>query len=165
MRAIKKLWKNAYARAFDLNDERDAEYLACVSDLLQTPEVRSLANHVQHFDVNRLEHVMSVSYLSYEYCRRKGLDYAAAARAGILHDLYYYDWHDGDWHHRPHGIRHPGFAVKNARRLCGGLDKKIENIIRSHMWPLTPVLPLSREAIAVMMADKFSVMQEKKQKQ
>ncbi len=157
---MKKQWKNAYARAFELDAERDAQYLACVEDLLKTPEVQSLANQVQHFDINRLEHVTSVSYLSYAYCLRKGLDYVAAARGGILHDLYYYDWHDGDWSHRPHGIRHPGFALKNARALCGPLDKKITNIIHSHMWPLTPIMPLSREAVVVTMADKFSVWQE-----
>ena len=43
--------------------------------------------------------------------------------------LALYDWHDGDWSHRPHGYRHPGFAVKNARVLNPSISKKEENII------------------------------------
>jgi uncharacterized protein len=79
-----------------------------------------------------------------------------------MHDLFYYDWHENDWSHRPHGYRHPRFAAENAKLLCGGLDKKSEMMILRHMWPLTPIPPSSREGIVLSLADKYCASREMK---
>lgn len=151
-----------YAHSLELSPESDPEFYKLTGDLLATPEVQSLAGFVQHDTFDRLQHVLSVSYLTYHYCSRHSLDSRTAARAGVMHDLYYYDWHENDWSHRPHGYRHPGFAVINAKKLCGGLDKKTENIIRRHMWPLTPVPPRYREGWVIVAADKYCAYRELK---
>jgi len=131
-----------------------------IADLYYTPEVQGLEKFEQHLDINRLQHITSVSYLSFRMCRKLGLDWQTAARGGILHDLFYYDWRENDWSHRPHGYLHPGFALKNARELCGPLDKKTENIIMRHMWPLTLTPPRYKEAFIVSMADKYCATRE-----
>lgn len=41
---------------------------------------------------SRFQHSLNVSYYSFIICRKFGLDAYSAARAGLLHDLYYYDW-------------------------------------------------------------------------
>jgi len=151
MGKIFKAYKNSYL----INSGIDKDFYNCVEDLLSTKQVLSLAQYSQHLDINRLQHVLSVSYLSYLACRKLGLDHNAAARGAVLHDLFYYDWREKDDNsHRLHGYRHPGFALKNAKELTT-LSKKEENIILRHMWPLTPTPPRFRESFIVSMSDKY----------
>lgn len=152
--------KEKYFKSFCLVQGIEKEFFSCINDVFNTDEVQSLKAFEQHLDINRLQHIVSVAYLSFLICKRLNLDYKTAARGGILHDLFYYDWRESDWSHRFHGYRHPGFALKNAKVLCGNLDKKTENIIKRHMWPLTPVPPRYAEAFIVSMADKYCAMQE-----
>ena len=47
---------------------------------------------------------------------------------------------------KKHGRRHPLVACENAKRDFD-ISEKIQSIIKSHMWPLTPRLyPKTREA-------------------
>ena len=149
-----------YARSFALNPEHESGYFACVADLLDTPEIKCLASFEQHLDIDRLQRVTSVSYLTFALALKFGLDVRTAARAALLHDLYYYDWRENDWSHRPHGYLHPRFALKNANALCGPLDKKTENAIKRHMWPLTVLPPKYPESLAVSLADKYCAAKE-----
>ncbi len=151
---------NAYLLSYRPEIMEDKQFMACITDILNTPEVQSLKKFEQHLEINRLQHITSVSYLSFRICRKLSLDWQTAAKGGILHDLFYYDWRENDWSHRPHGYLHPGFALKNARELCGVLDKKTENIIIRHMWPLTPIPPRYKEALIVSLVDKYCATKE-----
>lgn len=136
-------------------------FYACIEDLYTTPEVQSLAQYEQHLEINRLQHITSVSYLSYLICRKLGLRYREAARGAILHDLFYYDWRDKYSHPRPHAYLHPGIALKNARALCGDRLTAVEaNAIQRHMWPLTVVPPKHAEGLVVSLSDKYCAMYE-----
>lgn len=135
--------------------------MQCITDLIETQEVQSLEEFEQHFDINRLDHIRSVSYLSFLVCRKLGWDAYSAARGGILHDLFYYDWREKDESHRWHGYRHPRFALENAKKLCPDtLTPLEEEIILRHMWPLTPMPPKRRESFIVSMMDKYCAMHE-----
>ena len=123
---------------------RDPEYLALVQDILEHPLVRSMEAYTQHGETSCLRHSINVSYLSYLYCRDHGWQARAAARAGLLHDLFLYDWHfhakeTGNYFH---GLTHPRRALENAQRLFSLTDRE-KNIILRHMWPLTitPQIP------------------------
>lgn len=152
--------KDIYNRSLDLTPETDGEFFECAGDLLETDEIKSLEQYVQHDTINRLQHITSVAYMSYVLCKRFSLDYLVTARAGVMHDLFYYDWHEKHGGHRLHGYRHPGFAVKNAKELCGSIDRKTENIIKRHMWPLTPTPPKYKEGFIVCFADKYCAATE-----
>lgn len=154
-----KLYK-AYLLSFHPEILEDKQFMACIADIFYTPEVQGLKKFEQHLEINRLQHITSVAYLSFRICRKLRFDWKTAARGGILHDLFYYDWRENDWSHRPHGYLHPGFALKNARKLCGVLDKKTENIIIRHMWPLTPTPPRYKEALVVSLVDKYCAGKE-----
>ena len=68
-------------------------YLACVEDLLRHPAVRSMERLPQHArGFSCLHHSALVSYWSWRIAAALGLDARAAARGGLLHDLYLYDW-------------------------------------------------------------------------
>lgn len=157
---MKKRIYQAYVQSYCLHVTAKEQYLASVGDLLQTQQVQSLEQYEQHFVINRLQHITSVSYLSFLACRKFGFDARLAARSGILHDLFYYDWREKDESHRLHGLYHPGFSLKNARELLGPLDKRTANAIFRHMWPLTPIPPRYAESMMVSLSDKYCAWQE-----
>lgn len=142
-----------------MNALEDRDYLSLVHDLLEKEEVQYMKNTIQHSNITTFEHVMSVSYMSYELCKKLNWDYRAAARAGLLHDLVYYDWHTPDPSHRLHGYRHPGFALKNASEITE-LSELEKNIIYRHMWPLTPIPPRYKEAWVITLVDKCCACRE-----
>ena len=149
-----------YVESYCLNKEKHSDFFVLIDDLYNTKEVQSLKKFVQHSDINRLDHITSVTYMTYIYCKKLHLDYKSGVRGAILHDLFYYDWHDKNSSHRPHGYRHPGFAVKNARALNPALTKKEENIISRHMWPLTVIPPKYPEGLIVSLCDKYCATRE-----
>ena len=82
-------------------------------------------------------------------------------RGALLHDYFLYDWHDKD-HINPlrlHGFFHPGIALKNASAEYD-LTEREKDIIRKHMWPMTVIPPLCREAWIVTAADKWVSLME-----
>jgi len=58
-----------------------------------------------------------------------------------------------------HGFYHPGIALKNADQEYE-LTLREKDIIKKHMWPLTVVPPLCREAWIVTTADKYCSLLE-----
>ena len=99
--------------------------------------------------------------LAYEICRILGLNAKAAARGGILHDLFLYDWHThakrtGEHFH---GLTHPKVALLNASRYFD-LTPLEKDIIRKHMWPLTLMPPRYPESFLITLTDKYSGARE-----
>lgn len=139
----------------------DPEYLVCVRDILDHPVFQSMDEYIQHGNTTCKEHCMRVSYLSYRLCRRFGGDAASAARAGLLHDLFLYDWHTygKETGHRFHGFTHPRAALNNARKYFR-LNFSEENAIVHHMWPLTPIPPVTSAGLAVTVSDKICSLEE-----
>lgn len=139
---------------------RDAEYFSSIEDLIGHEQIQRMGSFIQHGDTSCLEHSLSVSYRSYLLCRKYRLDFRAAARGGLLHDLFLYDWHIPEpGRRRWHGFTHPRIALRNAE-ACFDLNEVEKDIIRKHMWPLTPAFPRFRESWVVSMVDKYITMQE-----
>lgn len=57
---------------------QDEEYLALVRDILENEQVRSMDGYFQHGRTTCLRHSINVSYLSYLFCKKHGLDARAA---------------------------------------------------------------------------------------
>lgn len=148
-----------YLRSLGLDRERDGDFFREIADLYDRDEVQGLSVYRQHGDINRLRHILSVTYMSWRVAKAVGADEKQTARGAVLHDLFYYDWHDKSWSHRPHAYRHPGFALDNAKKLTD-LTPVEADIIKKHMWPVTPMLPRYRESWIVSMADKYCATQE-----
>ena len=128
------------------------EYRSMVEQLLLTKTVQGMQQHAHHGSLSCFEHSVFVSYIAFRIARRVGIDAYAAARAGLLHDLYLYN-------PALMGMKqcffHPQAAFENAKNLCPDLSEKEGNAIRSHMFPLSKEFPHSKEALAVNLADKF----------
>ena len=127
-------------------------YLACVGELLRTPQVQAMRELRHHPGVSCYEHSVFVSYTAFRLAEKWGADSRAAARAGLLHDLYLYDSKDKSAHPGNQCFDHPRFAARNAAQVTK-LSRKEENIILSHMWPLGGALPRSLEAWLVDLVD------------
>ncbi|MEG0769848.1 MAG: HD domain-containing protein [Ruthenibacterium sp.] len=139
----------------------DREYLLLVKDIIHHPSFALMQQFIQHGTTSCLEHCINVSYLSYLYCKRIGLNTRSVARAGLLHDLFLYDWH---YRHRVkgerlHGFEHPRKALKNAEEMLS-LNEMEKNIILRHMWPLTLTPPRYKEAYIVVWFDKYCSLME-----
>lgn len=152
------------ARALDrdgLEGEAFERYLSCVSDILGNSSYLEISR-IPHHDSNILEHVVAVSILSFRVCDAFGWDASSAARGGLLHDFFLYNWRDRNDPAKPdglHGFTHPSTALRNARELFTLSDLE-EDIILRHMWPLTPIPPRYRESWVIMVADKLIASRE-----
>ena len=95
MGKLDRLFKKSYY----LDEKNDSDYFDCVKDYCYTDEFNSMRKNIQHGDVSVVQHIYSVSYISYRISRRLNLDRKIVARGALLHDLFYYDWHDPDPSH------------------------------------------------------------------
>ena len=137
----------------------DEEYMSYVGSLLETKEVQKLANYTQHHFSTRLEHVITVSYVSYRIAKTLGWNAKAVARAGLLHDLFYYDWRTTKFDRGTHAWIHPRIAVRNAEKLTKLSDLE-KDIIIKHMWGATLCPPKYKEGYIVTIVDKYSAKAE-----
>jgi len=145
--------------SFELDLDRINEYVDCVVDLLKHERVQSMKNFIQHGDTTCFEHSLYVSYTSFVVSKKLGLDYRSTARGALLHDFFLYDWHIKGNSEGLHGFSHPRVALRNALEYfeLGAIEREI---ILKHMWPLTPALPLKKEAMVVTMVDKYCSIAE-----
>ncbi len=134
----------------------------------QHPEVQRMREFIQHGDVTTYQHCKNVVLVSFWLNRRfhLGADETSLAVGAFLHDFYLYDWHKHSSFRglrrlfEMHGFAHPGSACVNAER-CFAITRKEQNIISSHMWPLTfRHVPTCREAVIVCLADKYCAVLE-----
>lgn len=138
---------------------QDAEYRSYVDDLLAQPAVQKLANYTQHHYSDRLTHCISVSYQSYLLGKKWHLNVRALARAGLLHDLFYYDWRVTKFDLGTHAYIHPRIALRNAEKLTD-LTPMEKDIIIKHMWGATLALPKYKEGFVVSLVDDYAAMDE-----
>lgn len=134
----------------------DKEYLDTISLYLGEEKVQALKN-IPHHDSNRLEHCLKVSYKSYKICKALNLNYESAAKAGLLHDLYFNRIEECSIFKDKFLLfanEHPEDAVKNASELfhLSALEK---DAILSHMWPVSKHAPRYKESFIISMVDKY----------
>ncbi|MBN1470162.1 MAG: hypothetical protein JW925_00145 [Syntrophaceae bacterium] len=140
----------------------ESEFYEIISDIYEHEEFLKLKQFYHH-NSSIYEHVMKVSYFSYKACKVLNLDYQSAARGGLLHDFFLYDWRNHDVPDLPedkfHGIEHPKISVANAEKHFT-LNDIEKDIILKHMWPLTLVPPKYKESFIVSFADKYLASRE-----
>ena len=138
----------------NLENKLAQEFYSCVKDLIENKKLLELKNFTQHIKTSRLQHSINVAYYSFAICKFFGLDYKSAARAGLLHDFYLYDWRKNKQPEGYHAKAHPIVALRNAKSITK-LNKIEENSIIRHMWPLTLIPPKYLESIIVSISDKY----------
>ncbi|MDD4715136.1 MAG: HD domain-containing protein [Oscillospiraceae bacterium] len=138
-----------------LKEEQLGFFNACLRTLSKTTSMQKMDAYLQHGRTSCLLHSIAVAY--YSYWLAEALNVSCNAKSliagAMLHDYFLYDWHEPD---APmfHGFRHPGIALRNAKK-----DVKLNeiecNIIQRHMFPMTPKPPRYRESVMVCLMDKL----------
>jgi len=138
-----------------------ARFLRAAKSLARREGIRGLADYPHHGTTNRFTHSLAVAYLSCKIADRLGIrcDKRSMIRGAILHDYFNYNRHDCPKKYRLHGFTHPSVALKNAVRDFD-LNPIERDIIKKHMFPLTPTPPRYRESYLVSLADKICASYE-----
>ncbi len=136
------------------------EFNKIINGIINKAKVQDMKEYRQHFNISCYEHCYLVSYYCYVICKKFNLDYMSATRAGMLHDLFLYDWRKKDnsrkgWHAFTHGK----IAYNNACEIFDLNDKEKDMIIK-HMWPVTIVFPRYIESYILGLVDKYCAIYE-----
>ncbi len=131
---------------------RNQDFELYVRDLIQHPDVQRLRQTNAHWRRDRFAHCYAVGKLSYRLAKFFHANVAIAARGGFLHD-----WYHG---HQPERKRfvnadqhHFRISVEAASKY--GEHPSVIHTIRTHFWPWGRVIPKTREAWIVWMADNI----------
>ena len=149
--------------AISVNDINDRfRFDQKLRQLSKEPACERMRGFLQHKGNTTYQHCFNVARYSFYLAEKFGwkVNEDSLARGAMLHDYYLYNTTQMEVSDYRHGVDHPRIALENARREYK-LNKKEENIIRSHMWPLTLFHPpRSKEAILVSLADKYCALRE-----
>ncbi len=137
-------------------DLKQQTYYDLVADLLENESVQSLKQYRHHIKTTRFQHSVNVSYYNYLICKFFRWDAVSAARAGLLHDLYFYETEDYDRTetNESHSAHHPQVALQNAMKQFTVNDVE-QDIIEKHMWPATRHIPHYKESYVIVIVDKY----------
>lgn len=136
----------------------DKEFMKVAYPILTHKEFMKTKSIVHHGNT-RYNHSVRVAYMSYTLCKILGCDEKSVIRAGALHDFFLERNDKNIATSTKMLLEHPSIAKENAINYFGINDKE-QNIIESHMFPLSNVAPKSKEAWVVTLSDKIVAMFE-----
>lgn len=139
----------------------DPNFLKEVKPLVDTDIVQQMKEYRQHKGTVTLDHCIDVASESYNLNKKFHLncDVRVLVKGALLHDFNLYD-QNLVTSHSWHLVHHPQIAMNNAIKYFD-VDKKTQQVIRDHMWPVTFWhIPHSREAWVVCVADKICFASE-----
>lgn len=154
---LTNLHREALEREVNLRLDWGDDFYECIRDIAEHPVVLRMKLYPHHGNTNCYQHCLHVAYYNYILCRYWNLNARAAARAGMLHDLFLYDWHT---HAKKtgnhfHGLTHPRDALKHAQKFFELSDME-KDIILGHMWPVTLFhIPRYKETWITTLTDKY----------
>lgn len=131
------------------------------NDILASDGMKIEKQCIQHGTCSVFQHSVSVTSMCLRISKklRIRVDERALVRGALLHDFFLYDWHEPIKRNRVHGFTHPYTALKNAEKVFE-LSKIEKNMIKRHMFPLTPIPPRYRESLILCLADKICATHE-----
>ena len=140
-----------------MNKYKNSEFHRIVKPLLDNCPFEETKKS-KHHGITRYEHSMRVEYFSYIVTKLLRLDYKETTEAALLHDFF------TDEVKEKNGIarlrKHPSCAVENAKKYFELSDKQ-EDIIKTHMFPVTFTPPKYLESWIVDLVDDVASIYER----
>lgn len=133
------------------------EFDSIVNDITNHDKFLKLKKELHH-GISRYDHSLRVARATYHLSKKLHLDYERATRAALLHD-FYLNHETDDISSSKTLMVHPNIALINSKEHFD-LDKKQENIIESHMFPLSTKVPKYKESWIVTLSDKAVAIHE-----
>lgn len=133
---------------------KEIEFNNIVGDILKNEEFIKLKYEIHH-GISRLDHSLNVAKLTYLFCCKFHLKKTnKATRAALLHDFFLSQEVPGIKF-----INHPSVAVSNSLKYFA-IDSFQENIIASHMFPMSKTIPKYKESWLISFCDKLAAIKE-----
>ena len=133
------------------------EFYNIINDILLNKEFDELKK-IDHHGITRHEHCLRVAYYTYIVTKTMHLNYKEATIAALLHDFFTDEVKEKNGFMRL--IKHPSIALLNAKKYYH-LTPLQEDIIKTHMFPVTILPPKYLESWLVDIIDDFSAIYEK----
>lgn len=140
-----------------MNKYKDSEFHRIVKPLLDNCPFEATKNE-KHHGITRYEHSMRVAYFSYKVTKILGLAYKETTEAALLHDFFTNEVKEKNGIARLR--QHPRCAVENAKKYFE-LSEKQEDIIATHMFPVTFTPPKYLESWIVDLVDDVASIYER----
>ncbi len=136
-------------------EKKEFEYL--IKDIENNNNFKELDNEFHH-GISRYGHSYRVAKGVYKITKKLRMNYEEATRAALMHD-FYFDYQLEDNTPMKNLVAHQNMAVLNASKYYE-LSKLQKNMIESHMFPLSKVLPKYKESICLTIVDKAVAIYE-----
>lgn len=135
----------------------DCEFFDIVNHILENEEFRKL-DDIRHHGITRLNHCMRVAYYSYLITKFLRLNYVEVTEAALLHDFFTNELESKNM--IVSLIRHPYIALDNSKKYFN-LSIMQEDIIKTHMFPVSLVPPKYIESWIVDIIDDICAIYER----
>ena len=140
-----------------MNKYKNTEFRHIVKNIIDNCHFDETKDIVHH-GITRYEHSMRVAYFSYKITKALGLDYKETTEAALLHDFFTDEVNEKNQIARLR--QHPKYAVENAKKYFE-LSEKQEDIIATHMFPVTFTPPKYLESWIVDIVDDVASIYER----
>ena len=145
------------------NRENDVLIKRFGSDILDSEEFKVALAQTHHHRSSVGDHSIHTARAGLTMCNvisKAGIhiDERKIVRISLLHDLGILGRYEKYKNNFECGYRHPQESTVTAKKLWHDIDPKSIRAIRSHMWPLSPTMPTSKEAFILCIADKATAL-------
>lgn len=140
-----------------MTKSQNQEFDLLIKDIINNPNFRELDNEMHH-GISRYRHSYRVAEGVYKLTKKLHFNYKEATRAALLHD-FYFNYQLEENGEAKNLVEHPHMALLNASKYYKLSDLQ-KNMIASHMFPLSKVLPKYKESICITIVDKVVAIYE-----
>lgn len=137
------------------------EFYMIAEPILRNKEFQRRKKFLHHYD-SVYNHSLKVAYTAYRIAkvveRYKKININNVVISALLHDFYTTPWREYKTNSllKKHGFVHGKIAASNSYMFFPSLmNKRIENAIKRHMFPLTIMPPKYIEGWIITLADKY----------
>ncbi len=128
------------------------EYYDIYNEFYSVNKYREMKTIIHHGN-NRLAHINRVAKMSFYLSKKLHLDYISCTRGAMLHDFFIKE-DINKKQYKNFLENHPIIALQNSKEYFD-VNEVEEDIIKTHMFPLTHIKPLYNESKVVCFSDKI----------
>ncbi len=136
----------------------DKEFNEIINKYIIHPKFQQLKDF-KHHGHSRYDHSLRVAYYTYKVTKALHLNYEQSTEAALLHDFFLDEVIEEKSINRMR--HHPKYAAINAAKYFN-IDNKQQNMIRTHMFPVTLTPPTYLEGWILDFVDDGVAIYEKK---
>ena len=126
-----------------------------IDNIITKDKYQSMKTYYAHKNISCYEHSIKVCKGCLDFVEKHKIkcNIEDLIKGALLHDYYLYDWHKQK-RFNFHGLKHHRISINNAKKDYE-TNRRIENMIYSHMFPLTFwTIPLYKESWILTLIDK-----------